>query len=169
VALRNSSSNVEMPASTASSLAFTTRSKARQRWRVACSQRCSAPWDVRRRGPALGQEPARRFLQAIHGNPLEAVYTVALTTGLRIGEVLGLRWQDVDLAGRVIDVTWKLLQLGKELVAGAPKTQAGQRRVELHAEAIAARRTHRVRQAEQRVLQGGGLAAGRSPVYHRRE
>jgi integrase len=40
---------------------------------------------------------ARQFLQAIRGDRLQALYSVALTMGLRQGEALGLRWQDVDL------------------------------------------------------------------------
>src|ERR1017187_583298 len=40
-------------------------------------------------------EEARRFLDLVKGDRLEAVFTVALTLGMREGEILGLRWQDV--------------------------------------------------------------------------
>jgi integrase len=126
-------------------------------WRLLAynpADRIKLPKMVRRRVPVLDQEPARRFLEAARGDALEAVYIVALTTALRIGEILGLRWEDVDLDQRTIDVNWKLLHLGKGIVEGAPKTQAGQRRVELHAMAVAALRVHRVRQAEKRLLLG---------------
>ena len=43
------------------------------------------------------RDEARRFLIAVRGDRLEALYTVALAMGLRQGEALGLRWQDVDL------------------------------------------------------------------------
>jgi integrase len=44
-------------------------------------------------------DEARTFLQAVRGDRLEALYAVALAVGLRQGEALGLRWQDVDLEG----------------------------------------------------------------------
>lgn len=45
----------------------------------------------------LSSDEARQFLAAIRGDRLEALYTVALALGLRQGEALGLRWQDLDL------------------------------------------------------------------------
>ena len=42
-------------------------------------------------------EEAKKFLEAVRGDRLEALYSVALSLGLRQGEALGLRWQDVDL------------------------------------------------------------------------
>jgi integrase len=48
-------------------------------------------WEV----SPLSPEEARRFLDAIHGDRLEALYTVALGVGLRQGEILGLTWSDV--------------------------------------------------------------------------
>ena len=47
-------------------------------------------------------EQARAFLKAIQGNRLEAMFTVALSFGLRRGEALGLRWSDVDLEARTL-------------------------------------------------------------------
>lgn len=43
-----------------------------------------------------------RFLDAARDHPLEALFTLALTTGMRQGELLGLRWRDVDWAARRI-------------------------------------------------------------------
>jgi integrase len=45
----------------------------------------------------LDAEQARRLLDAAKGDPLEALYVVSLTCGLRIGEALGLRWTNIDL------------------------------------------------------------------------
>ena len=52
-------------------------------------------WDV---------EEVRRFLHAIEGDPFEHVWVLALCTGMRRGEVLGLRWEDVDLPERTLHV-----------------------------------------------------------------
>jgi integrase len=50
----------------------------------------------------LGEAEARRLLDAVRGDAAEALYTLALTTGMRQGELLALHWRDVDLeAGRV--------------------------------------------------------------------
>src|SRR5712692_11834776 len=53
-------------------------------------------------------DDARKFLAAAKGHRLEALYSVALTLGLRQGEALGLRWQDVDLPLGYLRVTKQL-------------------------------------------------------------
>jgi integrase len=52
----------------------------------------------------LDPEQARRFLEAARGERLEALYSVALSLGLREGEALALRWIDVDFDGRQLSV-----------------------------------------------------------------
>lgn len=55
------------------------------------------PRTVRQPVSALTPEEARRFTEAARGDTHEAVFAVALGLGLRIGEILGLRRQDIDL------------------------------------------------------------------------
>ena len=45
----------------------------------------------------LNQGQAMQFLETVRGHELEALFVLALTTGMRQGELLGLRWKDVDL------------------------------------------------------------------------
>ena len=45
----------------------------------------------------LSEDEVRRFLEAARGNAFETLYVLAITTGLRRGELLGLRWDDADL------------------------------------------------------------------------
>jgi integrase len=52
----------------------------------------------------LSPEQARAFLDAAKGERLEALYTVALSLGLQMGEALGLRWQYIDFERRVLTV-----------------------------------------------------------------
>jgi integrase len=59
-----------------------------------------APAVQRHEFDTLTAEQARRFLKAAQGDRLEALYVLAITTGMRQGELLGLRWQDVDLERR---------------------------------------------------------------------
>jgi integrase len=91
---------------------------------------------------------AARVLQAAEGDDLEALWRLALLTGMRRGELLGLRWSDVDLDGATLSVV-RTLSRGatSRLEAGEPKTAAGRRRIALPPSVVAALRAHRDRQA----------------------
>jgi integrase len=89
-------------------------------------------------------EQARSLLKTVQGDRLEALYVLAITTGMRQGELLGLRWQDVDLERR-------RLQLVRQL-----KTRQSRRAVVLSELAATALVDHRVRQAAEREQQGAG-------------
>jgi integrase len=106
----------------------------------------------------LDSDAARQFLQAAQGDPREALYITALTTGMRIGELLGLRWADLDVDAGVVHVQRKLLHLGKRIIEGSPKSAAGRRRVELDRLAVDALRRHRARQLELRLQLGADWA-----------
>jgi integrase len=103
-----------------------------------------APTSQRHEFTTLTAEQARSSLKAAQGDRLEALYVLAITTGLRQGELLGLRWQDVDLERR-------RLQLVRQL-----KTRQSRRAVLLPELAVTALVDHRARQAAEREQQGGG-------------
>jgi len=65
----------------------------------------------RRRVSPLSVEQVRTFVAAIAGDRLEALYLVALGVGLRQGEILGLRWSDVDLDGGTLTVRHALARI----------------------------------------------------------
>jgi integrase len=104
----------------------------------------------------LDAEQARRLLDAAKGDPLEALYVVSLTCGLRIGEALGLRWTNIDLDAGTLRVSRQLQRMrrldGKpgKLVFSEPKN-ASRRTVDLPQRALESLRTHRKRQLVQRV------------------
>jgi integrase len=104
----------------------------------------------------LDAEQARSLLDAAKGDPLEALYVVSLTCGLRIGEALGLRWTDIDLDAGTLRVSRQLQRKrrmdGKpgKLVFSEPKN-ASRRTVDLPQRALESLRTHRKRQLEERV------------------
>ncbi|MBI3947268.1 MAG: site-specific integrase [Armatimonadetes bacterium] len=105
--------------------------------------------------PTLDEEQVVRFLRAVRQDPLEALYVLAVTTGLREGELLALRWQDIDMAGRALQVrrtVWYCKEKG--FVYTEPKSASSRRRVELTDIAKAALERHRERQAAQRHLVG---------------
>jgi integrase len=104
---------------------------------------------------ALSPDEARRLLHAAQGNRFEALYTVAVTTGMREGELLGLRWRDVDLDGRRLHVVGSLQNIpGEGWTIVEPKTARSRRVVVLGGVGTNALRRHRAIQAEQRLRAG---------------
>jgi integrase len=103
----------------------------------------------------LSPEQARALLDATKGARLEALYVVALACGLRMGEVLGLRWQDVDLDRAQLTVAGTLQrQKGRGLVLVETKTARSRRMISLPAPLIAGLKTHRIHQLEERLAAG---------------
>jgi hypothetical protein len=76
------------------------------------------------------------------------------TTGMRRGELLGLRWTDVDLDTARIAIRSNRVRAGKSVATGTPKTKRGTRRLVLDPDTIAALRAWRKRQLEERMLIG---------------
>ncbi|HEU5329585.1 MAG TPA: site-specific integrase, partial [Thermomicrobiales bacterium] len=94
---------------------------------------------------------------AVRGDRLEALYTVALALGLRQGEALGLRWQDLDLDQGLLQVRVALQQLpGRPPQLVEPKTPQSRRTLPLAPLLTAALRAHRARQLAER--RAGGAA-----------
>jgi integrase len=102
----------------------------------------------------LSPEEARAFLAAVKGDRLEALYSVALTMGLRQGEALGLRWQDVDLDMGYIRVTKQLQRIDGRLQLVEPKTKRSRRTLALPASITKALLAHRNQQRDERIAAG---------------
>jgi integrase len=100
---------------------------------------------------AEGDQP-RRFLDAAHHERLEALLVIALTTGLRQGELRALRWKDVDLDRGVLAVRGSLMGTARAtMTIGTPKNGKA-RSVDLGSIAVASLREHRARQVEERKV-----------------
>lgn len=115
-----------------------------------------APRRRRHEIQALSPEQTRALLGAASGERLEALYVLAVTTGMRQGELLALRWQDVDLDAETVQVRQTLhrVKSGEEkgkLVALPPKNGRS-RQIELTPTAVDALRRHRERQTTERLL-----------------
>ena len=101
-------------------------------------------------------EQLRAFLAQVRHDPLYAAWLLFATTGMRRGEVAGLRWPDVDLdAGRVSPRRPRVV-VNYEVVVSEPKTAKGRRSLALDRATVAALREHRTRQVEQRLEVGPG-------------
>ena len=95
-------------------------------------------------------DEARRFLVSIRGDRLEALYSVALTMGLRQGEALGLRWQDIDLDMGYIRVNKQLQRIDGQFHLVEPKTPRSRRALALPSSIAASLLLHRQRQVAER-------------------
>ncbi len=114
-----------------------------------------APRRSTREMDALSPAEAKRLLDAAQGDPLEAFYVIALTTGLRLGELQALRWRDLDLERRTLRVTFTYQGTEDgEPVFSEPKTARSRRIVQLSSTAAESLRRHRVAQAEARLKAG---------------
>lgn len=127
-------------------------------------------WQLLIRNPADAVEPpraARREIRTVTPAQARAVVgaaaetsigpfvRLALLTGMRRGELLGLRWADVDLEGGALHVQQTAQRiLGQGIIFRQPKTRLSRRSIALSPDAVAVLRQHRRRQAEARLLAG---------------
>jgi integrase len=114
------------------------------------SEAADPPKAQRKEIRPLTPEQVRTLLKTAQGNRLEALYVLAITTGLRQGELFGLRWEDIDLtAGRLsVRQTLTTPKGGRRL--GPPKRSKSRRSVKLTAGAVKALTAHRERRLEDR-------------------
>ena len=97
----------------------------------------------------------RVFFGTIAHDRLYAAFALLATTGMRRGEVLGLRWSDIDFDGAQLAVSQTLTTVGyNELVLGPPKTPRSRRHVYLDSQTVEVLRAHRQRQREERLAAG---------------
>ena len=96
----------------------------------------------------------KRLLEAIRNDRLEALYTVALAVGLRQGEALGLRWQDLNLEAGTLSVRVALQRIDGEPVLVEPKTDKSRRTIKLPDICITALSDHKKQQSLERAFVG---------------
>jgi len=95
-----------------------------------------------------------RFLAAITDERLFAAYHLAACTGMRRGEILGLRWADVDLGTRRLSVRQALIAVAYEMRLSDVKTAAGRRTIDINRGDVDVLTAWRRRQAAERLLVG---------------
>jgi integrase len=100
----------------------------------------------------LSPGEALSLLKAVKGDRLEALYSIALSLGMRQGEILALRWQDIDFDARVIAVRHSLQWVDGSFTLAEPKSERSRRRLgPLPAELLDTLRAHKGRQIEERL------------------
>jgi integrase len=98
----------------------------------------------------------RVFFAGVAHHRLAAAYLLAATTGMRRGEVLGVRWRDVDFNGRRLRVRQTILSVEYKLTFGRPKTRRGERDIALDAETMRVLTAHWAAQRHEKQLLGVG-------------
>lgn len=89
------------------------------------------PKKKRSGGTALSPAEAGRLLEAAKGRRYYAIYLTAAATGMRLGEILGLTWSNLDLESGKANVVQILLEGGRRPIFGDPKTEQSRRTVQL--------------------------------------
>ena len=103
----------------------------------------------------LSASEARKLIEAAQDSRIEALLVLAITTGMRRGELLGLRWDDIDLELGILRICRTVNWIaGFGFIENDPKTKASRRRITLPSVAIEALRKHRIRQDQAKQQAG---------------
>ncbi len=113
-----------------------------------------APKPAKKEITPLSREQVNALFTAVSGKRLEPLYVLAITAGLREGELLGLKWEDVDLDSGMLQVRRSLSEARSGRIFEAPKSGKG-RSIRLTRKALSALRDHRKRQLEERMKSAG--------------
>ncbi len=97
---------------------------------------------------------AQQFLEVASQSVYGPIWLVSLFTGMRRGELLGLRWQDVDWERSVLSVRQGVSLLNGTPEEGGLKSKSARREVPIEPEVVAALREHRAKQNERRLVLG---------------
>jgi integrase len=128
-----------------------------ERWGIVArnvARLTDGPKLARSEGRTLSPLQARQLLDAARGDRLEACFIVLLALGLRKGEALGVAWTDIDLDRGLLVVRQALKRVGGAVSLGDVKTSGSRRMINLPDEVVAALRSHRARQAAERLAAG---------------
>lgn len=115
-----------------------------------------APRPIKKEMKPLSPEQARTLLEAARGEKLEALYALAVTTGMRQGEILGLKWEDIDLEVGTLQVRRTLsTATGGGVKFGDPKTARSRRSIRIPKLTLASLKRHRKTQLAERMKLSG--------------
>jgi integrase len=99
-------------------------------------------------------DEARRFLAVSEGHAYEPYWSLALRLAMRPCELVGLRWDAVDFEARTLTVKEGLATVSSVRFEGGPKSEAGNRTLDLPADLVALLKAHRARQRARRLELG---------------
>lgn len=119
-----------------------------------------APRPERKRFEIWTLADTRRFLAApeVTGHRFYIPFLLAVTTGMRQGEILALRWRNIDLDNGILHVEHTLTKENNVAVFGPPKSESGRRDISLGPEVVDALRSHKARQNAERLEKGSAYS-----------
>ncbi len=112
-----------------------------------------APENPKRPKP-WAPDQCQTFLEHVREDRLANLYELMLVTGMRRGEAIGLRWEDVDLDGQCLFIVQQITEVRGKSTIGTPKTKRGTRLVPIDGATAAMLRRHREGQAVERLAWG---------------
>jgi integrase len=119
------------------------------------SDAATLPKVPRKEMKTLDDYQVRQLLQVSKGTRMRVLFRIAVTTGLRQGEILGLKWSDLDWqTGRLQIQRQVQRRKGKGLVFCEPKSASGRRAIVLGKETIVILREHKEKQFKERIMAG---------------
>ena len=112
------------------------------------------PWDhvdmpskpKQKEARAFDDEEVQRLLSELEGTSIYTLTAFVLSTGVRIGEALALRWENIDLDRKSVLITENIVRREGETRIKSPKTNAGRRTIEISDVAVTMLRHHRTQQ-----------------------
>jgi len=129
------------------------------RWGRVVRNPCDAADPPRGQSPemkAWSSDEIRAFIRSTSTHRWAGVWALMATTGLRRGEMLGLRWQDVNLDAGTVAVRATRIRYANTVAASTPKTARGNRTIAIGPVTVAALRAWRKQQAADQLLMGSG-------------
>jgi integrase len=128
------------------------------RWNLVARNVCDAvslPSEKSRQVKPLTPEQAQHLLAVVKGQKLEALIILALTTGMRVGELTGLQWSDIDFDEGSLTIRRTVGRLGvHKFVEREPKTEQSRRKITIPPFVLHVLKEHRIRQKEARLTAG---------------
>ncbi|GHO65054.1 site-specific integrase [Ktedonobacter sp. SOSP1-52] len=132
------------------------------RWRLMAYNVCDLVSPPRRKHielETLNLEQAQQFLTTVRGCPQEALFLLAIGTGMRRGEIMGLKWRDIDLATGKLQIRRVLTRIpsrvsGKGYIEDEPKSEKSRRNIVLPSFVLEGLKQHGVRQLEAKLKAG---------------
>lgn len=118
------------------------------------ADKVEAPKAKKYKSRVLTLDEIKQMQEALKGTELEAPINLTLDLGLRRGELLALKWDDIDLDQGIIEIKNNLVRAGKELIFKEPKSETSLRRLKLSPTVVSMLRTHKKRQAELKLMLG---------------
>lgn len=116
------------------------------------AEQVDAPKPVRKKFSVWTLEETQRFIEIAQGHRFYIAFLLALTTGMRQGEILALRWSDIDLENGRIYIQRTVSHIGKKLTFAEPKSESGNRMITLPEEVTEALLEHKANQEREKEL-----------------